>query len=335
MTGRSPLTAARNGCIAVFMVISLLLCGSFAAAGGGLAGSSFPTQGKDFALSSDNCCPDKQEAVFRLTKPYMKSEGIKDYQHALKILGCYRGEVTGVFDELTQAAVKEFQLRRHLKPDGVLGIKTLQEIAGAFDAYTANTPVKQSPKGIVEIVVDVDRRTLDILDDGKVFKTYRVAVGKGETPTPVGEFRIKRKAMNWGTGFGTRWLGLDVPWGIFGIHGTNKPWSIGSRASHGCIRMFNRSVEEIYPWVKVGTKVTIKGRVYSPLYEEREKVFRGCKGTAVMLVQQGLVSEGYLKGKPDGIFGPATEQALKQLQKDKGFEVTGQVDMDIWPVIGL
>ena len=48
--------------------------------------------------------------------------------------------------------------------------------------------------------------------------------------------------MNWGGGFGTRWLGLNVPWGIYGIHGTNQPWSIGTQASAGCIRMFNRHV---------------------------------------------------------------------------------------------
>jgi len=314
----------------------ILFFGSVAFAGGSDSIVFPPSNRSDSQASHLNCCPEEQDTVYRLTKPIMKAEDLKDYQHALKIQGCYNGEVNGIFDQAMEAAVRDFQRKRQLKIDGVLGTGTIKELAAQFDAGTANKAAPEPPKGPVEIVVNVDKRKLYILDNGKIFKEYRVAVGKGETPTPIGEFRIKRKALNWGTGFGTRWLGLDVPWGIYGIHGTNKPWSIGSHASHGCIRMFNNSVEEIYPWVNPGTKVTITGKVYSPLYEEREKVFRGSKGSAVILVQQGLMAEGYLeKGKPDGIFGHATEAAIKKLQKEKGFEVTGQIDVDIWPILGL
>ena len=200
---------------------------------------------------------------------------------------------------------------------------------------TVNTKPEKMPGGKVEIIINTDKKTLTVLDRGQEFKTFRVAVGEDETPTPVGEWKIKRKAKHWGTGFGTRWMGLNVPWGIYGIHGTNKPWSIGTQASHGCIRMMNRDVEQLYEWVEPGTTVRIVGEVYSPYYENRNKVHKGHKGTVVMLVQKGLIAEGYLKGQVDGIFGPATEEALKKLQKDRGFEVTGQVDVDIWGVLGL
>ncbi len=43
-----------------------------------------------------------------------------------------------------------------------------------------------------------------------------------------------------------RWIGLNVPWGVSGIHGTNMPGTIGSEASHGCIRMLDKDVEEHY-----------------------------------------------------------------------------------------
>src|SRR5699024_8212874 len=42
---------------------------------------------------------------------------------------------------------------------------------------------------------------------------YPVAAGKDETPTPIGQFHIIKKQKDWGSGFGTRWMELDVPWG--------------------------------------------------------------------------------------------------------------------------
>ncbi|WP_418790126.1 L,D-transpeptidase family protein [Phosphitispora sp. TUW77] len=217
----------------------------------------------------------------------------------------------------------------------LLGLIFVFVILGQPENVYANAGIKEVPKGSVELLISVDKQTLTVYDDKKEFKVYHVAVGKNETPTPVGIWQIKRKAKNWGTGFGSRWMGLNVPWGIYGIHGTNKPWSIGSRASHGCIRMLNRDVEELYEWVELGTVVRIDGKIYPAQYEYRDKVHRGHKGSVVMEVQKGLIREGYLKGPVDGIFGGGTEAALKQLQKDRGFEVTGQVDIDIWGVLGL
>jgi lipoprotein-anchoring transpeptidase ErfK/SrfK len=52
-----------------------------------------------------------------------------------------------------------------------------------------------------------------------------------------------------------RWLGIAN--GV-GIHGTAEDWSIGTRASHGCIRMHVSDVIDLYPRVPVGTTVLIK-----------------------------------------------------------------------------
>lgn len=285
---------------------------------------------------ADICCPREQHRqVLKLTRPYMQSEEIVEYQIALKKLGYYHDKINGIFTPATEASVREFQRRNNLEDDGVLGTKTGTALANLFETGLAHTSKMVSPKGNVEIVIDIENKTLTVYDNRKKFKQYYCAVGKERTPTPVGEWKIARKAKNWGDGFGSRWLGLNVPWGLYGIHGTNKPWSVGTDASGGCIRMFNEDVEELYPWVKPGTIVRIIGEVYPPRYEDRDKVHKGHKGTVVMMVQQGLMAEGYLKTKPDGNFGQATEDALKKLQKDRGFEVTGQVDVDIWPVLGL
>ena len=185
------------------------------------------------------------------------------------------------------------------------------------------------------IVIEPSAKTLSYMIGDKPYKSYPVAVGESDTPTPVGEWQIEYMARHWGDGFGTRWMGLNVPWGLYGIHGTNKPWSIGTCASHGCVRMFNQDAEELYKLVKVGTRVIVKGQIFSPFYEERRVLHEGIRGSDVMLLQKKLIEQGYLHGEYDGFFGHNTEKALKKFQKDYSFEVTGQVDADIYAAIGL
>ena len=118
------------------------------------------------------------------------------------------------------------------------------------------------------IVVSLEDRKLALLKDGKVVKTYTVAVGKPATPSPVGRFTIERRVMNPTYSHdgrtvaagpenpvGTRWMGLSVRG--YGIHGTNVPSSIGKAASHGCIRMARHDLEELYALVQVGDTVEL------------------------------------------------------------------------------
>jgi lipoprotein-anchoring transpeptidase ErfK/SrfK len=120
------------------------------------------------------------------------------------------------------------------------------------------------------IVVSLEDHKLALVEDGKVKKVYTVAVGKPSTPSPVGTFTIARRVMNPtyshegrvvppgpNNPVGTRWMGLSIPG--YGIHGTNVPSSIGKAASHGCIRMARKDLEELYPMVEVGDTVELIG----------------------------------------------------------------------------
>ena len=107
------------------------------------------------------------------------------------------------------------------------------------------------------IVVDTNARRLMLYRDGSLVKTYPVAVGKPSTPTPKGNFRIANTANHPGGPFGVYWLGLNVPGGDYGIHGTNNPSSIGKAVSHGCIRMQNMDILDLIKYVGVGTSVKI------------------------------------------------------------------------------
>ena len=89
-------------------------------------------------------------------------------------------------------------------------------------AAIENQP-NNAPTGTVTLIIKVSQRLLEVYNDGVLYKKYRIAVGKSQTPTPIGEWNVVWIAYDWGTGFGTRWMGLNISWGIYGIHGTNKP----------------------------------------------------------------------------------------------------------------
>ncbi|MEW6448358.1 MAG: L,D-transpeptidase family protein [Bacillota bacterium] len=181
------------------------------------------------------------------------------------------------------------------------------------------------------IIIDIKRRRLMLFEGTRLLHTFPVAVGKPETPTPVGNWRIKRKAMNWGDGFGTRWLGLTVPWGIYGIHGTNKPYSIGGYESAGCIRMFNRHVETLYPLVRAGTPVIIVGN-----FLRGPRVMRhGDCGADVIEVQRVLKRQGFYDGPIDGDFGDGTRAAVQRFRKAHNLSRDDAVDDDMYRLLGL
>lgn len=189
----------------------------------------------------------------------------------------------------------------------------------------------EAPQGQISVVINIQSRVLEIYNDNQVYKKYRIAVGKSKTPTPIGEWNVVWKDYDWGTGFGTRWMGLNVPWGTFGIHGTNKPWSIGQFASHGCIRMRNKDIEELFEWIPIGTPVRIEGR--------KVKVERNLKykttGSDVVALQLKLKELGYFQGRADGLFGVMTEEAVKAYQANEGITVNGIASKDLCAGLGI
>lgn len=190
---------------------------------------------------------------------------------------------------------------------------------------------EKAPTGIVSIIVKVPARVLELYSDGKLYKRYHIAVGKSETPTPIGDWRVIWKAQRSADILGTRFLGLDVPWGGYGIHGTNRPWSIGHFISQGCIRLRNADIEELFEWVPVGTPVRIEGEMF-PI--QRVLKFEAV-GADVVQLQRKLRSLGYLENAADGFFNKDTEEALKRFQHGKGLKITGIADQKTLDLLGL
>ncbi|WP_328699886.1 L,D-transpeptidase family protein [Chengkuizengella marina] len=190
-------------------------------------------------------------------------------------------------------------------------------------SLNSNGIVAEENNDDIKVYINLWKNELLVYHGNEVIQKFPVSPGRNGYPSPVGTFKINEKATNWGGGFGTRWLGLDVPWGKYGIHGTNKPWLIGTSVSSGCIRMRNEDVEKLYKIIPVGTKVEIDGPIDGIDKREFKKLAKGNSGNLVLLLQQNLKSHGYYKGKVTGIFDEETENAVKRMQKDYGLNESG------------
>jgi lipoprotein-anchoring transpeptidase ErfK/SrfK len=140
-------------------------------------------------------------------------------------------------------------------------------------------PAKVIPAQVTSVgrsvVINRTLFSLTLFRGAKPVRKYRIAVGQTAYPTPPGLLTIVSKQVDptwyppdsaWAAGLGpvdpgagnplgTRWMGLSA-FGI-GIHGTPEPWTVGTRASHGCIRMEIPDAEALFDKVEVGTPVLI------------------------------------------------------------------------------
>lgn len=184
-------------------------------------------------------------------------------------------------------------------------------------------------KNPYSIEIYTSKPCLKVYRHGHIFRSFPIAVGKESTQSPIGHWRVISKQKNWGGGFGTRWIGLNVPWGIYGIHGTNRPDSIGKYASHGCIRMNNQDVERLYELIPLGTPVNIEG---NPLRSLR-MLESGDIGADVQWVQQRLQKAGFYRGPCNGKFSSSTSFGLTFFELHHHLPMDGVVNH--WDYVAL
>jgi len=118
------------------------------------------------------------------------------------------------------------------------------------------------------IIINSRNNTLRYYQSGSLVASYSCATGTSGTPTPQGRFSIFEKLVNRPyykenipgesprNPLGRRWMQFKS--GGYAIHGTNNDSSIGNNASHGCVRMHNEDVIELYSMVPYGTTVIVK-----------------------------------------------------------------------------
>ncbi|NLC55955.1 MAG: L,D-transpeptidase [Armatimonadetes bacterium] len=168
--------------------------------------------------------------------------------------------------------------RRHLARTALRATALLTLLGVAWAGRGSGAPSAPVASGETHLVINVPSRTLTLFVDGKARKTYPVGVGQPQWPTPIGRWQILEKVKNptWGyppeydphgkrpvfpagsprNPLGTRWMGFTPK--EHGIHGTNRPDSVGKVISHGCVRMHVRDAEELFELVEVGTPVEVR-----------------------------------------------------------------------------
>ena len=152
----------------------------------------------------------------------------------------------------------------------------LQLISTLFLAFSISPiwPLGVNPlPGDPFLIVNKTTNEVAFIHDNKVQSISSAGTGKTEDLTPEGLFTITVKAKNpyyrkkniqGGTAqnpLGTRWMGFDAEGTdgrIYGLHGTNNPYSIGHYVSNGCIRLQNETIESLYPRIPMGTKILIQ-----------------------------------------------------------------------------
>ncbi|HZK35201.1 MAG TPA: peptidoglycan-binding protein [Bacillota bacterium] len=250
----------------------------------------------------------------RLMDPLMEGIDVTNVQQRLTELGFYDGSINGIYDSDTIGAVRDFQLELGLVADGVVGPQTWNAIglsAQSFELFDNQYTIS----------IDIDELELILYEDDLLINDYPVAVGKPLTPTPIGTWRIIQKTENPGGPFGARWMRLSIPWGGYGIHGTDSPESIGTAASNGCIRMTNEDVIGLYDIVPLGTQVNITGTVSTG-----RVLFLGVEpGSDIRTVKDILQRLGYYSGPLDDQYTEATRDAVINFQEDYGLVADGIV----------
>ena len=214
-----------------------------------------------------------------------------------------------------------------------LGVAALLMWGWVQGEKAAVLPASAGPERML-IWVELDSKRLTVYKNGEATAVFSIASGAGDTPSPIGAFRVTSRFMTDLSGFGTRFLGLNVPWGSYGLHGTNKPSSIGKNASHGCIRMNVSDAERLYAMVPTGTRVVIEGGPYGPLNWGLRTLREGDRGADVRQLQLRLIQKGFLYGGADGVFGASTRRAVVATRSALGFSPGDQADRALLLALG-
>ncbi len=147
----------------------------------------------------------------------------------------------------------------------------------AGQKITVYNPGVSLNESITRVVAHKKNETLYAYNGNKLVATYPTTVGSSSTPSPHGTYKVVSKVkMPWynatvGKGatakkykiapgpnnpVGVVWMGLSKP--SYGLHGSPVPEGISRQASHGCIRLTNWDVLEVYANIKHGAAVELK-----------------------------------------------------------------------------
>jgi len=313
---------------------------------------------------------------------------VKVVQQRLKDLGFFDGPITGNYMNQTQAAVKKFQEYNGIKVDGITGEKTWNAMFNQTDVVPVNATPRPAPPPTYALTVDVTNQVVKVygLDENNehtvLVKQMICSTGTKGFPSDVGDWVLNgRKARwcyfpKWGS-HAQYWTRINSSIAFHSVIyrsvdtmdlSTSSYRALGSRASHGCIRLLVSDAKWIYDNVEEGTVVTITEKLASdpeltkslkPAALDKSRMLpkatpeataapnftgtenykfsrtleEGKTGEDVYWLQTALKRLGYYKGTVTGQFYGGTKEAVKAFQGDHGIRKDGKAGKKTWAAI--
>ena len=162
---------------------------------------------------------------------------------------------------------------RETVPADPLPTSSVLDSEGPTSPIGSDAAPSESNEEVVRLTLRLGERRVYVYRGESVVADYPVAIGRVGWETPTGEFEVFQQVVDPGwtnplTGekmspgpdnpLGDRWIAFWTDGTNFiGFHGTPNRESVGRAASHGCIRMYNEDVRQLYEIVSVGTPVTV------------------------------------------------------------------------------
>lgn len=199
-------------------------------------------------------------AAFLASSALASSRGILPGSHGPSVRGLQKkltslgylpsGSVDGYYASATTFAVEAFQKQESLSRDGVAGPQTLK----ALQAASAPSPRYKGAGNHVEI--NIAKQLLYLVSDGLAARTIAISSAGPGHYTPTGSYKIYRKeTMSWSIPYSSWMPYASYFTGGFAIHG--YPDVPVYPASHGCVRVPESFMKEVYSFDSYGTPVII------------------------------------------------------------------------------
>ena len=189
------------------------------------------------------------------------------------------------------------------------------------------------------IVINIGDLRLYYFEAGVLINTFPIGIGRSGWETPLGKARVvkKKKDPIWippdsvrkedpslpkvvaagvDNPLGNRAIYLSMP--SYLIHGTNKPYGVGMKVSHGCIRLYPEDIETLYDLVEEGTKVNIINQSIKAGWNDNK-----------LYIEVHLLPDYAISREEKTVLNSADlyPQAYEVIQKAAGLEIT-RVDWD-------
>lgn len=299
-------------------------------------------------------------------------------QTRLAELGFYQARVSGGYYQITRTAVRAFQQQNGLTVDGVAGQQT-QELLFSADAASVNDTPRPSPTPTpakYKLMVDVTNqitRAYTFDENGEYTVLVREMIcstGTKSNPTPLGTTVMPSKRARWGyfptwdshAQYLTRIDSANAFHSVLYSQPDERTLAVssfdalGTRASHGCVRLQVSDAKWIYDNCEAGTVITVYEGEYDPEYtmslkptlnrqtlrenplpeptpapvyspenwpSEYRTLRRGMTGEDVYMVQMRLKELGYYTGTVTGGYYGGTIAAVEAFQRANGLSVDG------------